>query len=226
MRSRLLILGAAIAVVMAAFLADYNEATQASTPIVLSQTMNDYRIEVRLDHVRGVAVLEMRNAPPHSRNFIELQTLLVPSGTFSLVYLPVYTNSDGYTRIEVPLSASMADADFRLTAFAIDAIGNVHQSHFWTLKRRHHNQLSDVNSIYPFVKKELTEESIASVESLNSITAAALRYYYTGESHLYVSDTALGTGPAAFNSSGSLYSAAPSLGMRLSAGPAGVFTAN
>ncbi|MFT7619311.1 MAG: hypothetical protein ACI97A_002961 [Planctomycetota bacterium] len=225
MRAKLLMLTVAFALIAAALVANFGS-TQANPSFLLSQTMNDYRIETRLDHVRGVMILEMKNAPPLSRNFIEVQALIQPGSSFSVSYIPVYPNLDGYTRVEIPMPASTVDADYRLTAFSIDAVGNVHQSHFWTLQRRHFNNLDDADAVYGYVEKELTEEAFASSEYLNPNSAMSFRYYYEGDSHLYVSDSGLGTTTSAFTSSGTLYSAAPSLGMRLSAGPAGVFTAN
>ncbi len=202
------------------------QASQANVNTLMSQSLNDYRIEVRLDHVRQVLILDMKNAPFGARNFIEVQTLTGSNGNLNVSYIPVFPGEDGHLRVELPCTSSLTDADIRLTAFAIDPAGLIHQSHYWTLQRRHLNLLSDSLSQGPEIERELVEEAYASVDGLNPASAMSIRYYNTGISHLYVSDNGLGFGQTAFNSSGTLYSAEPSLGMRLSAGPAGVFTAN
>ena len=225
MRAKFLMIGLVAALAATAFIPSFED-IQASPSFVVSNSMNDYRIEVRLDHVRGNLILEMKNAPFLSRNVIEVETQHLPSQTITVSYIPVMPDADGYLRAELPLKSSSNDANIRLTAFALDMQGLIHQSHFWTLERRHLNKLSDGVALHSYVEKDIIEESFASVESLHPGSAMSLRYYFTGESHLYVSDTGLGTGAASFASSGTLFSAAPSLGMRLSAGPAGVFTAN
>ncbi len=225
MRSKILMYGLASALLMSGLISSFLS-LQANPSFVVSQSMTDYRIEVRLDHVRQVMILEMKNAPMFSRNYIEVQTMVSATSTLTVTYIPVYPDQDGYLRAELPCTSSLVDADIRLTAFAIDPAGLIYQSHFWDLERRHFNKLSDANSLYGYVDKDIREEARASIDRLNPNSSMSIRYYNTGVSHLYVSDSGLGVGPTAFLSSGTLYSASPSLGMRLSAGPAGVFTAN
>ena len=203
------------------------DAVQGSPMTVqVSQSMSDYRIEVRLDHVRQNLILELKNAPPLSVNVIEVQTFAASSQSLVTTYIAVHPDIDGYFRQVIPLNSNSTDADIRLTAFAVDSQGILHQSHFWTLERRHFASLGDATVLYKYVDKELRDEAQFSVDRLNPLSPMSMRYYHTGISHLYASDTNLGVGPAAFASSGSLFTGAPSLGMRLSAGPAGVFTAN
>ncbi len=226
MRARLLLF-AFFAALCSSVLLPSPDAVQGSPMAVqVSQSMSDYRIEVRLDHVRQNLILEMSNAPAFSVNVIEVQTFTANNQSLVTTYIPVHPDIDGYFRHVIPLSSYSTDADIRLTAFAIDPQGIVHQSHYWTLERRHFGTLNDATVLYSYVDKELRDEVLLSIDCLNPLSPMSKRYYHTGVSHLYASDTNLGVGPAAFASSGSLYTGAPSLGMRLSAGPAGVFTAN
>lgn len=226
MRAKFLFLAVIASLVGSAFIPQTAPVQANPASFLMSQSLNDLMIEVRLDHCRQVMILELRNGIPQAQHVIEVQSFKLATQTLNVNYIPVTPDEAGYLRTEIPLHGSSVDADIKLTAFAMNHDGSVHQSHYWMLQRRSLTALSDATATYPYIMRELVEESRASLESLNPLSAMSIRYYNLGDSHLYVSAAGHGVGSTAFSSAGTLFSASPSLGMRLSAGPAGVFTAN
>ncbi len=202
---------------------------QPNQPAPWGRATDTFFIELRLDQVRERLLLDVGMAPMHTAVFVEVQKT-VHNGdgtqTTSLDFHSVLVDSNGAASVAVPVNHSPDVIDYTIMAHAVHVDGTVTSTERWALLSRPVSGITDIEALFSGLYRDLVEEMIASRIALNDNTAIGQRFIVHGMSQSFVS--ALPHHPLEFSISGpgTVYTALPLSSMRLSSGPAGVFTAN
>lgn len=220
---------AALLVLAAIAVAPLGAVASAQVPPAWGSATDDFYLELRLDHVRQKLHVEVGQAPAYSPVYIEVRTSRkLPDGTVtqSLDYHIMQTGMDGRALVNVHVHPEIYDVNRRIKAYTIDKFGIVDETQAWQVKGRRAHGYKDIESFFPGLYGELLAENELSLFELNPTSMINRRFEWKGFSFTFAPDTAPDSLEIDLSGPGMVYGIAPMSSMRMSSGPAGVFTAN
>ncbi|MCB9833626.1 MAG: hypothetical protein H6807_14245 [Planctomycetes bacterium] len=198
-------------------------------PPTWGSATGEFWLELRLDQVRQQLLVEIGQCPANTLVFLEVQTTFYDrngsQGTYQHFH-PVMVDASGHAAAAVALYGGEDVVDYKLTAYALHADGTVESSEGWSLLARPVTGAVDIEVNYPGLFEALTIEMQESQQALSFDSPMGQSFAWEGFTQAFVPINPQNSSYFSVSGPGTVYTALPMSSMRLSAGPAGVFTAN